>query len=229
MGASMAQQLPIRLPSRQTQTVILWRQYVFFEFRTSKIYIMLYPQQSTEISGGGWTNNATFDGCTFSYSVGPTVSHLFGADVMPDCNNTGIPAYFRPVVLWFFTYDTTPPQGSATLCSPTISLWDVIATVDINTGNLTSVQEIQPFNSSTSPFALLSENVTGTPLNGRAFNGIIFNLTDANEFVIARSNATKLQLPASIFQAAATAPGGLAVAFQTNSFVEMATKVYVSL
>ena len=190
---------------------------------------MLYPQQSTEISGGGWINNATFNGCTFSYSVGPTVSHLFGADVMPDCNNTGIPAYFRPVVLWFFTYDTTPPQGSATLCSPTISLWDVIATVDINTGNLTSVQEIQPFNSSTSPFALLSENVTGTPLNGRAFNGIIFNLTDADEFVIARSNATKLQLPASIFQAAATAPGGLAVAFQTNSFVEMATTVYVSL
>jgi len=72
-------------------------------------------------------------------------------------------------------------------------------------------------------------NVTGMPLNGQAFNGIIFNLTDADEFVIARSNATKLQLPASIFQAAITAPGGLAVAFQTNSFVEMVTKVYVSL
>jgi hypothetical protein len=72
----------------------------------------------------------------------------------------------------------------------------------------------------------LSGNVTGAPLNGRAFNGIVFNLTDADEFMIARSNATDLQLPASIFQAATTAPGGLTAAFQTNSFVEMATKVY---
>jgi hypothetical protein len=190
---------------------------------------VLYPQQSTEISGGGWTNNATFNGCTFSYSVGPTVSHLFGADVMPDCNNTGTPAYFRPIVLWFFTYDTTPPQGSATFCAPAISLMDVIVTVDINTGNLTSVQEIEPFSLSTSPFASLSENVTGAPLNGRAFNGIIFNLTNADEFVIARSNATNLRLPASIFQAASAAPGGLEAAFQTNSFVGMATKVYVRL
>jgi len=145
---------------------------------------------------------------------------------MPDCNDTGTPAYFRPIVLWFFTYDTTPPQGSATFCAPSISLWDVSVTVDITTGNLISVQEIGLFNSSTSPFASLSGNVTGAPLNGRAFNGIKFNLTDADEFVIARSNATDLQLPASIFQAATTAPGGLTAAFQTNSFVGMATKVY---
>lgn len=65
-------------------------------------------------------------------------------------------------------------------------------------------------------------------MNGRAYNGIRFNLTNADQFVIARSNATDLQLPASIFQAASQAPGGIPVAFQTNSFVEMATKVYVS-
>jgi hypothetical protein len=68
----------------------------------------LMSTTSTELIGGGWTNDATFDACTFSYSVGPTTNHLFGANVMPDCNDTGTPAYFRPIVLWFFTYDTTP-------------------------------------------------------------------------------------------------------------------------
>jgi len=34
---------------------------------------------------------------------------------------------------------------------------------------------------------------------------------------------------ASIFQAAITAPGGLAVAFQTIGLVELVPKVYVSL
>jgi len=181
--------------------------------------------QSTELAGGGWTNAATFQGCTFNYPVGATVRHQFGTDVLPDCNNTGTPAYFRPIVLWFFTYDTTPPQGSATICSPTISLLDVVVTVDISTGNLTSVQEIGPFTSA-SPFSSLSQNVTGAPMNGRAFNGIVFNLTAADEFVLARSNATDLQLPASIFQAATTGPSGLIGAFQNNTFVGMATKVY---
>lgn len=146
---------------------------------------------------------------------------------MPDCSNTGTPGYFLPVVLWFFTYETTPPTGSATFCNPTISLWDVTVTVDIATGNLLSVEEIGSFNAS-SPFASLSGNVTGPPLNGRAYNGVAFNLTNADQFVIARANATDLQIPASIFQAATQAPGGLTAAFQTNSFVEMATQVYVS-
>jgi len=44
--------------------------------------------------------------------------------------------------------------------------------------------------------------------------------------VIARSNATDLQLPGSIFQAASTGSGGLTAAFETNSFVGMATMVY---
>jgi hypothetical protein len=185
----------------------------------------LMTTASTENVGGGWTNNATFNNCTFSYSVNKTTAHLFGTDVMPDCDGTGTPEYFRPVVLWFFTYDTTPPQGSATFCTPNISLWDVTATVDITTGNLISVEEIGPFNSN-SPFSSISGNVTGPPMNGQAFNGIRFNLSITDQFVIARSNATDLELPGSIFQAASTGSGGLTAAFETNSFVGMATMVY---
>lgn len=148
---------------------------------------------------------------------------------MPDCGNTGTPDVFRPIILWFFTYETNPAQGSATYCAPAISLWDVTVAVDIATSNLTSVKEIRPFNASTSPFASLSGNVTGAPLDGRAYNGIGFNLTGADQFVVARANATDLQLPASILQMASTRPGGIMAAFTANAFTEMATQVYVSV
>jgi hypothetical protein len=184
---------------------------------------------STPVFGGsGWQNNATFNGCTFSYTVNQSTPHLFGSNVFDDCV-PGDPVWFQPIVLWFFTYDTTPPQGSATYCAPAISLWEVAVTVDIATSNLTSVKEISPLNaSSTSPFASLSGNVTGAPLNGRAYNGIQFNLTGADQFVIARQNATDLQLPSSILQAAETSPGGLTTAFATNSFTGMAVQVYTT-
>jgi hypothetical protein len=184
---------------------------------------------STPIGDSGWQNNATFNGCTFSYSVNKSTPHLFGSNVFDGCiPNT--PPWFQPIVLWFFTYDTTPPQGSATYCYPSISLWNVGIRVDIASGNLTSVQELSPLNSSnTSPFGSLSGNITGPPLNGLAYNGIQFNLTGADEFVIARQNATDLQLPSSILQAAATSPGGLTNAFATNSFTGMAVQVYVSI
>jgi hypothetical protein len=148
---------------------------------------------------------------------------------MPDCGNTGTPSWFRPIILWFFTYDSTPAQGSATYCAPAISLWDVAVSVDIATSNLTSVKEIRPFDASTSPFASLSGNITGAPLNGRAYNGIGFDTTTADQFVLARANATDLQLPASILRSAGASPGGLAAAFSTNSFVGKATQVYVSV
>jgi hypothetical protein len=179
-------------------------------------------------SGSGWQNNVTFNGCTFTYSVNHSTPHLFGSDVFEDCI-PGEPVWFQPIVLWFFTYDTTPPQGSATYCAPALSLWEVAVTVDIATANLTSVQEINPLSTnSTSPFASLSGNITGAPLNGQAYNGIQFNMTGADQFVIARQNATDLQLPSSIFQSVATSPGGLTAGFATNSFTEMATRVYTT-
>src|SRR5882762_5802247 len=65
---------------------------------------------STQIGGGsGWQNNATYNGCTFSYSVNKSTPHLFGSDFFDGCiPNTR--QWFQPIVLWFFTYDTSPPQ-----------------------------------------------------------------------------------------------------------------------
>jgi len=46
--------------------------------------------------------------------------------------------------------------------------------------------------------------------------------------VIARQNATDLQLPSSVLQAAETSPGGLTTAFATNTFTGMAVQVYTT-
>jgi hypothetical protein len=182
---------------------------------------------STQISIdgiSGWKNDATWDGCTFSYTVTKSTSHLFGTNVMPDCNNTGTPDWFRPIVVWFFTYDTSPPQGSATQCAPTISLWEVEVQVDIGSMNLTSVQEIRPFNATTSPFSEAAANLTA--LNGQAYNGVAFDAPNPDQFVLQRENATNLMLPASILQAASSGSGGLTGAFASNSFTGMAIQVY---
>jgi hypothetical protein len=191
--------------------------------KLSKSNIALYAQQSTQDSNGSWVNTATFGGCTYSFTVTQTANNAFGADIMPDCNNTGAPPHFRPIVFWYFTFETTAPQGAATFCAPTISPLDVSTVLEINNGSLTSVLEIQPLNASS------SQNVTGPPLNGRAFNGISFNVTNPDDFTIRKSNATIMQLSASILQVAAKGPGGVKGAFQTNNFTQTVTMVYVSV
>lgn len=147
---------------------------------------------------------------------------------MPDCANTGRPAWFLPVILWFFTYDTTPPQGSATYCDPTISLWNVEATVDIATGNLTNVVELSQFNASTASSGSWSAAAGVVDMNGLAYNGVAFNLTGGDQFVQARANATNVQLPASILEYASLQPGGVAGAFANNSFTALAVQVYTT-
>lgn len=124
-------------------------------------------------------------------------------------------------------YVPQPPQASATICTPQFELWDVTASVDIRTSNLTSVQQLRPFTSS-SNFSSLAANLTGPPLNGRAYNGIQFNLSNPDEFVLRRQEALQLQLPAAIFQAAVMSPEGIIGSFDADKFVNLATRVYVS-
>jgi hypothetical protein len=101
-----------------------------------------------------------------------------------------------------------------------------MVTADISTGNLTDVTELQLFSSSPN-FPSLAGNITGEPLDGRAYNGIDFNLTDPDQFVLARGQALQLQLPAAIFEAAVQSPEGVIGSFEADKFVNLATRVYV--
>jgi len=178
--------------------------------------------------GSGWSVTASSNGCTLTWNVDKNATTLFGSSV-PSCGSADAttPIQFRPVIFWFFTYQPSA-AGSATFCWPTISLWDVAVEVDLATGNLTKVTPIQPFSQSYSNFSSLSANVTGEPLNGRAYNGIEFGIADPNRFILARRNATQLQMPAAVFQSAQNSPEGVIAVFATNRFTQLATEVYTT-
>ncbi|KAK0438352.1 uncharacterized protein EV420DRAFT_1212338 [Desarmillaria tabescens] len=172
--------------------------------------------------GSGWNNSVSSNGCSISFAIDRNATNLFGTDI-PTCDSD-VPPQFSPVIFWFFTYE---PQAaaSAALCFPSITLWDVNVNLDLASGNITQVTELRPFSSS-SNFSSLSANVTGPPLNGRAYNGIEFNLTNPDRFVLARKNATQLQMPAAVFQAAVQSPEGLIGSFQANTFARLSSNVY---
>ena len=109
-------------------------------------------------------------------------------------------------------------MASATFCYPSISIWEVNAGVDIRTRNVTKVSDIRPFSQ--------YSNVTGPPLDGSAYNGIKFDLTNPDQFVLGRQNATQLQLPAAIYQAATQSPDGYVGNFD-GGFSTLSDKVYV--
>ncbi|THU96519.1 hypothetical protein K435DRAFT_797270 [Dendrothele bispora CBS 962.96] len=182
-------------------------------------------------NSGNWDNSIDSNGCALNWTVTRESDFLFGANTTlcsgssPDA---GQPTQFAPIVFWFFSYDPTP-RASATVCRPRIELWDVTIQMELVSQNITSVKELQPFSASSSNFSSASGNITGAPLNGRAYNGIAFNLsTPVDPFVEARREAIQVQLPASVFQLARSSSGGLQSSFDQNIFVGLSTNVYLT-
>lgn len=147
-----------------------------------------------------------------------------------------IPEQFRPVLFWYFSYDTAPPTAAVSLCTASITLVDAAVTVDLASRNLTSVTPLGPLgsvlsgnnnnNGDTGNTAQFAGNLTGPPVNGRAYNGLFFNLTDPDVFTDAREAAIQLMLPAAVFEAAVQA--GLDEAFEDGLFAGLSLSVYVS-
>lgn len=117
------------------------------------------------------------------------------------------------------------------MCSPSISLWDAEVTLDLASHNVTSVHPWGPLgsNNGTDPtYAQFAGNVTGVPLEGRAYNGLFFNVSDPDAFTVARQDAVGLMLPAAVMQAAIQSGVGLDGAFGTQMFPQLTVGVYVS-
>ncbi|KAJ7117388.1 hypothetical protein C8R43DRAFT_1137680 [Mycena crocata] len=180
-------------------------------------------QMTNHTDGSGWTNSMSLNGCSLVWIVDHGAPNLFGSSTA-DCVDATAPE-FSPVVFWFFTY-VPSAKSSATICYPAISLWDAQVTMDLGSGNVTFVHQLNPFDASKSPFGSLSGNLTGAPLNGRAYNGINFTLTTQDKFIVARMNATQLTMPAAVFQAAVQSSAGLVGSFDADLFVKWSNQVY---
>ncbi|KAF5362655.1 hypothetical protein D9758_009570 [Tetrapyrgos nigripes] len=179
----------------------------------------------TQTGVGEWLNSISFGSCSLTWQVEREADFLFGTNATV-CNPQQ-PPQFSPIAFWFFNYVPTA-QASATICQPTFELFDVNIQFDLASQNVTSVREIRPFTSS-SNFSSAAGNITGEPLNGRAYNGIEFNLTEpVDPFVAARRQALQIQMAASVFQQARESPAGLSASFDQNVFVGLSTKVYLN-
>ena len=187
-------------------------------------------QMSQHTDGTGWTNSATFSGCTYSWTVDKSSQHLFGAQVMTPCSAFNTTVEFMPVIFWFFTYEPTA-MASVTMCAPSIALHNVAVTVDLSTSNLTSVQTLGNVVPGQGNFTQHAGNLTGAPLNGQAYNGLNWTQSQlvADPFVNMRAQAIQLQLPAAVFQNAVQSQEGLAAAFVNNAFADLSATVYVSV
>ncbi|KAF7301472.1 Non-specific serine/threonine protein kinase [Mycena indigotica] len=173
--------------------------------------------------GSGWTNTLSQGGCSFSFVVDHSAQDLFGTSTA-NCGGS-TPPQFLPTIFWFFSY-VPSPKSSATYCTPTISLVDALVTLDLRSGNVTNVRELRPFNAATSKFGSLAGNLTGDPLNGRAYNGINFTLNNPDKFVTARMNAIALTMPAAVYQAAVQSSQGVQGTFASDNFVLWSNAVY---
>jgi hypothetical protein len=172
---------------------------------------------------GSWNNSISVQGCSLNWVVNHTAEVIFGVNAT-NCS-TAAPQ-FSPVAFWFFQYDPTV-LASASVCFPSFALFDVEVSYDVASQSLNNVTELGPFTSS-SNFSSAAGNITGPPLNGTAYNGIEFNLSNPDPFILARQAAIQLQMPAAILQKAQTSSAGLNASFTSNAFLRLSTMVYTT-
>ncbi|KAF8259241.1 hypothetical protein EI94DRAFT_1616713 [Lactarius quietus] len=165
-----------------------------------------------------WTVTTTsVEGCTVHASFDPNNSdQQYGVLNVPNCGSNSTDPTFQPVVFWFWRQE--PNSGAAVFCEPRIQLHDLTAFASLNNGTLTNIVPIDDY-----PAA---NNISGPPLNGIPYNGVIFNSsTDIN--VQARATSIRSGIPNAIFRLAQQSPGGLDFAFQNPiAFVNYTAQVY---
>ncbi|KAJ6482096.1 hypothetical protein C8R47DRAFT_1133907 [Mycena vitilis] len=161
------------------------------------------------------------DGCVGNVTFDPTVSDLqYGVSPVPNCGpNAGQNVTFLPVVFWFYQKEGDGTQEVRTIfCEPTMELFNVYATTDLSSGALTGVSNLNNYTKPT--------NLTGPPLNGLAYNAVIFP-DNPNPFIQARASGTRVGVPGAIFRSALQQPNGPQSVFDLpNGFLDLTSTVY---
>ncbi|KAJ6597070.1 hypothetical protein DFH09DRAFT_110719 [Mycena vulgaris] len=164
-------------------------------------------------NSAGCSASVTFNGDATSTST------QYGAVNVENCGFTDVE--FQPVMFWFFHRkddDIKTPQGSAVFCNPTIKAFNVIAEIDLNNGSTIGITALDSVTT--------SNNVTGFPLKGQAFNGLKFtNSTD--QFVQARATSIRAGVSGAIFRFASQLPSGVQPQFDDpNGFLSITLQVF---
>ncbi|KAJ6589239.1 hypothetical protein B0H19DRAFT_923038, partial [Mycena capillaripes] len=182
--------------------------------------------QSFALSTPG-TSNFTIDasnsgGCSGSVPFDPeatSTSTQYGVIAVPNCGSDEVE--FQPVMFWFFHRkddDIQTPQGAAIFCNPTIAAFNVIAEVDLNNRSIISITQLDSVTT--------SNNVTGDPLHGQAYNSLKFE-SNNDTFIHARAISVAAGVSGAIFRFASQLPDGLQPIFDgPNGFLSITSQVF---
>jgi len=161
------------------------------------------------------------DGCTLNVTYDPTASGIqYGVrDVPCPGNAASADISLRPVMFWYFHNETDGTSEAKTVfCSPSIQAFNVRASANLNNGALYDVHQLSDY--------VPENNVTGSPLNGQAFNGVIFQ-ANPNPFIQARAVATSSGVSGAVFRLASQSKNGLQSVFDLpNEFLDFTSTVY---
>ena len=129
-----------------------------------------------------------------------------------DSSNVTTDVRYQPVIFWFFDYDMA--NGTAILCSPSVTSTQVLASIDAMTKNTT----VRP----------LQDQTVGNPGSeiGRAYNALFFpngSLGDSDTAPVEVRDA-QLSLPAAALRAARMNYGSQSL---STEFEVQAQRVYV--
>lgn len=161
-------------------------------------------------SGGNYTAQATFrNGCSanldFTASAGNQQYSVLNAG---SCASQGQDIEFQPVVFWYYFQDTSSgsgPEVAAVFCEPMINIFAMSASMDLSSGTLGNCTILDTY--------VQPNNVTGNPLNGQAFSGVVFNQS-SDVLISARAIVINSVLPSTIFRyASQQQPGGVQAVF----------------
>lgn len=165
------------------------------------------------------------DGCTSVAAFNPSsADQQYGtspADPGTCSLDPQLDVSFAPLMFWFFhTSDNGTLQARSVMCRPNVRLFNVDTTVYLTNSSLTSVSIADNY---TQP-----NNITGPPLNGKAYNAVLFNQSDVNDFVRARAVAIQSQIPGAIFRFASQDPEELQQQFfdPPDGFLALTDRIY---
>ncbi|KAJ8597250.1 hypothetical protein M405DRAFT_855738 [Rhizopogon salebrosus TDB-379] len=177
--------------------------------------------ETTMVSSSNVTFQATFsDTCNGSLSLNPSDGpDQFSVTAASTCAPSNQDLDFQPVFFWFYhVTESGDSQGTAVFCQPSIAIFVVQTSMAMSDGSLGNCTIVEPFNA--------TNNVTGSPLNGAAYNGVIFDSSN-NTYVIARALAINSAVSGAIYQYASDQTGGLESTFNDpDGFVQATTKIY---
>ncbi|KAG9021971.1 hypothetical protein FRB95_001082 [Tulasnella sp. JGI-2019a] len=116
-------------------------------------------------TNGVWSFQATWSGCSVTVTTTDTNSDQVGVNPVSLCTGDGVVisqlAQFQPVVFWFFS--NSLKQGNMVFCQPKSFAYNVIAGMDLNSGQITAMAVVDQ--------NMAPNNFTGPPTNGQTFNG----------------------------------------------------------